>query len=191
MEEVQNTDEQDLSALLESIINRQFEAEQNETEDTPVSHDMPFKNLFDSFNATIIKVKYHDQPHKLQMIEIGNWCDLYTAEEVNLKQGESTLISLGVSIQLPQGYEAIIAPRSSTFGKWGVLQTNSIGVIDNTYCGDNDIWKMPVYATRDITIPAGTRLCQFRIFENQPNLKFAAVSSLGNEDRSGFGSTGD
>lgn len=192
-EQTENIEEQDLSALLESIVNKQFEEEQASAEDGVESpREMPFKGLFDSFfNATIIKVKYHEGATPLHMIDVGDWCDLYTAEEVTLKAGESTLISLGISMQLPENHEAIIAPRSSTFIKWGILQTNSIGVIDSSYCGDNDIWKMSVYATRDVTIPAGTRLCQFRVQECQPRLSFVAVNTLGNEDRNGFGSTGD
>ena len=97
---------------------------------------------------------------------------------------------MGVSIELPEGYEAIMAPRSSTFKRWGIIQTNSIGVIDNSYCGDDDIWMMPVYATRDVEIPAGTRICQFRIQKKQPDLAFVFTHSLGNENRSGLGSSG-
>ena len=107
-----------------------------------------------------------------------------------MNKGDFKYLSMGISIELPQGYEAIMAPRSSTFKRWGIIQTNSIGVIDNSYNGDNDIWMMPAYATRDVRIPAGTRLCQFRIQKKQPMLEFISVDSLGNEDRNGLGSSG-
>ena len=93
-------------------------------------------------------------------------------------------------MKLPEGYEAIMAPRSSTFKNWGILQSNGIGVIDSTYCGDNDIWMFPAYATKNITIPAGTRICQFRIQQEQPSIEFNTVESLGTEDRGGLGSSG-
>lgn len=137
-----------------------------------------------------VKINYHDTPYELKITDIGDWCDLYVAQDEEFAAGESGLISLGISMQLPVGYEAIVAPRSSTFKRWGLIQTNSIGVIDNSYCGDNDIWMMPVYATRDVKIPAGTRLCQFRIQQKQPIIKFISVDSLGNKDRNGLGSTG-
>lgn len=107
-----------------------------------------------------------------------------------MNEGEFKYLSMGISMELPKGYEAIMAPRSSTFKRWGIIQTNSIGVIDNSYCGDNDIWMMPAYATRRVEIPAGTRLCQFRIQKKQPDLAFLSVDSLGNENRNGLGSTG-
>ena len=94
-------------------------------------------------------------------------------------------------MKLPEGYEAIMAPRSSTFKNWGIIQTNSIGVIDSSYCGDNDIWMFPAHATKTVTIPAGTRICQFHIQEEQPTIKFNVVESLGTEDRGGLGSTGE
>ena len=94
-------------------------------------------------------------------------------------------------MQLPDGYEAIIAPRSSTFKKWGIIQANGIGIIDNSYCGDDDIWMMPVWSTREIHIPAGTRIAQFRIQKKQPVINFISVDSLGTKNRGGFGSTGE
>ena len=136
-----------------------------------------------------ILINYHDSPYELKMIDKGDWIDLYTIETVSLKEGERAYISQGISMQLPAGYEAIMAPRSSTFKRWGLLQTNGIGVIDNSYCGDNDIWMFPALATRDVTIPAGARICQFRIQEKQPHITFKAVSSLGNDNRGGLGST--
>ena len=93
-------------------------------------------------------------------------------------------------MELPKGYEAYIVPRSSTFKTWGILQTNSIGIIDESYCGDNDIWKMPVYATRDTMIHKNNRICQFRIEEHQPTIMFEEVENLEGEERGGFGSSG-
>lgn len=137
-----------------------------------------------------IKIKYLDGMPELQKIEQGDWIDLYTYEEVELHAGERKNISLGIAMKLPDGFEAIVAPRSSTFKRWGVLQNNSVGIIDNSFCGDKDIWAFPAYAVRDTTIPAHTRLCQFRIQQRQPNIKFTAVSSLGNANR-GMNVTGN
>ena len=139
-----------------------------------------------------IKIKYHTGDiEKLRYIDgKSDWIDLRSAEDVELKAGEFKLISLGVSMELPKGYEAHIVPRSSTFKTWGIIQTNSMGVIDESYCGDNDIWKMPVYATRDTVIHKNDRICQFRIIEHQPTIEFEEVDTLGNEDRKGIGSTG-
>ena len=120
----------------------------------------------------------------------SDWIDLHAAEEVTLKAGEFRLIPLGVAIALPEGYEAHIVPRSSTFKNYGILQTNSMGVVDCSYCGDNDQWRMPVYATRDVTIEKNARICQFRIMQNQPPLRFTRVERLDGPDRGGFGSTG-
>ena len=136
-----------------------------------------------------IYINYHGTP-ELEMTEIGDWIDLYVAEEVGLQKGERTYISQGVSMKLPEGYEAILAPRSSTFKRYGIIQTNSIGVIDNSYCGNDDIWMMPVLATRPVVIPKGARICQFRIQKKQPRIKFEAVPSLRNINRGGLGSTG-
>ena len=139
-----------------------------------------------------IKIKYHtDEIEKLRYIDgKSDWIDLRSAEDVELKAGEFKLISLGVSMELPKGYEAHIVPRSSTFKTWGIIQTNSMGVIDESYCGDNDIWKMPVYATRDTIIHKNDRICQFRIMEHQPSIEFEEVEYLEGEERGGFGSTG-
>ena len=143
-------------------------------------------------NKETIKIKYHtDEIEKLRYIDgKSDWIDLRSAENVELKAGDFKLISLGVSMELPKGYEAHVVPRSSTFKTWGILQTNSIGIIDESYCGDNDIWKMPVYATRDTTIHKNDRICQFRIEKHQPTIMFEEVDTLGNEDRNGFGTTG-
>ena len=137
-----------------------------------------------------IKVKYHSDILPLEMNEKGDWVDLRAAQDMKLWEGCSYRIPLGISVELPEGYEAHVAPRSSTFKNWGIIQTNSVGVIDNSYCGDNDIWMMPVYATRDTYIKKNDRICQFRIVEKQPHLEFETVDHLGNEDRGGFGITG-
>lgn len=139
-----------------------------------------------------IKIKYlNDSIEKLEYIDSkSDWIDLRAAEDVEFKAGEFKLIHLGVAMQLPKGCEAHIVPRSSTFKKWGIIQTNHCGIIDNTYCGPNDWWRMPVYALRDTKIEKGDRICQFRIYENQPTLVFNEVEELEAENRGGFGSTG-
>lgn len=138
-----------------------------------------------------ILIKYHADIDPLGHIN-GNsdWVDLRVAEDVTLKAGEFKLISLGVSMKLPDGYEAVIIPRSSTFKHWGILQTNHFGLIDNSYCGDNDIWMFPALATRDVTIKKNSRICQFRIQKKMETLTFETVDTLGNADRGGFGSSG-
>lgn len=142
-------------------------------------------------NLKKIKIKYHNKElEKIEAIEAGNWIDLRAAETVELKAGEYKLISLGVSMELPEGYEAHVAPRSSTFKNWGVIQTNSFGVIDNSYSGDNDIWRFPALAMRDTIIHANDRICQFRIVKSMPKIAFEEVGCLSNENRGGFGSTG-
>ena len=137
-----------------------------------------------------IKVKYHTDILPLEMNEKGDWVDLRAAQDMKLWEGCSYRIPLGISVELPEGYEAHVAPRSSTFKNWGIIQTNSVGVIDNSYCGDNDIWMMPVYATRFTEIKKNDRVCQFRIMEKQPHLEFETVDHLGNDNRGGFGITG-
>ena len=124
------------------------------------------------------------------MNEKGAWADLRAAEDMVLRPRGIYRIPLGISVELPEGYEAHVAPRSSTFKNWGIIQTNSVGIIDNSYCGDNDIWMMPVYATLFTEIKKNDRICQFRIVEKQPHLEFETVDHLGNEDRGGFGITG-
>ena len=143
-----------------------------------------------SFN--IIHIKYHDpKMPKIENIEgKSDWYDLRAAEDVELKAGEFRLISLGVSMKLPEGYEANIVPRSSTFKNYGILQTNHFAVIDSSYCSDKDVWKYPVYATRDTVIHKYDRICQFRINEKQPCAYFQEVERLDYESRGGFGSTG-
>lgn len=140
----------------------------------------------------VIKVKYYtDAVDELCYVAgKSDWIDLHAAEEVTLKAGEFRLIPLGVAIALPEGYEAHIVPRSSTFKNYGILQTNSMGVVDYTYRGDGDQWYMPAYATRDTTIGQNARICQFRIVQHQPPLAFQRVERLDGQDRGGFGSTG-
>ena len=142
--------------------------------------------------AETIKIKYHSEEiEKLRYIDgKSDWIDLRAAENVTLKAGEFRLISLGVSMALPQGYEALIAPRSSTFKNYGIIQTNHVGVVDETYCGDGDVWRMPVYAVRDTEIKVNDRICQFRIQKHQPQIVFDEVDFLDGTDRGGFGSTG-
>ena len=139
-----------------------------------------------------IKVKYFvDGLDELCYVDgKSDWIDLRAAEDVTMKAGEFRLIPLGVAIALPEGYEAHIVPRSSTFKNYGILQTNSMGVVDYTSRGDGDQWKMPAYATRDVTIEKHARICQFRIVKNQPALRLVRVDHLDGPDRGGFGSTG-
>ena len=139
-----------------------------------------------------IKIKYFtDKIEKLRYIDgKSDWIDLRAAEDIILKAGEFKLVPLGIAMELPEGYEAHVVPRSSTFKNFGVLQVNSMGVIDASYCGDNDQWFMPVLAMRDTEIHVNDRICQFRIMENQPKINFEEVEHLEGADRGGFGSTG-
>lgn len=142
-------------------------------------------------NELSIKIKYLNKDvTRLSKIDKGDWIDLYAAERVEIKAGELKLVHLGVAMKLPEGYEGHLAPRSSTLKKWGVLQANSVGVVDNSYCGDNDWWRFPAFATRDTVIEAGDKICQFRIMKKQEPVDFVEVEQLGEPDRGGFGSTG-
>jgi len=139
----------------------------------------------------VIPIKMHDPElpvpeHK----SYGDWIDLRAAETVEMKQGEYRIISLGVSMRLPYGFEAHVVPRSSTFKNFGILLANSFGVIDNSYSGDNDVWGFPAIAMRDTVIQKGDRIAQFRIVQRQPKLVFAKVDALNGKSRGGFGSTG-
>lgn len=138
-----------------------------------------------------IKIQYLDDTiAKLTYVDgKSDWIDLAAAETVTLKKGEFKLIHLGVAMKIPEGYEAHLAPRSSTFKNFKILQVNSVGVIDGSYCGKDDWWRMPVYATEDVTIEKGSRIAQFRIMENQPKLEFEECT-LEDKNRGGFGSTG-
>ena len=139
-----------------------------------------------------IKIKYFtDKIEKLAYIDgKSDWIDLRASEEVTLKQGEFALVPLGVAMELPKGYEAHIVPRSSTYKNFGVIQANHCGVVDGSYCGDNDMWSMPVIAMRDTQIHVNDRICQFRIMKNQPEILFEEVEHLEGKDRGGFGTTG-
>lgn len=139
-----------------------------------------------------IRIKYlNKEIEKLTYIDgKSDWIDLRAAEDVVLKAGEFKLIPLGVAMELPMGYEAHMVPRSSTYKNFGIIQTNHMGVIDESYCGDQDQWFFPAYALRDTGIHVGDRICQFRIMEHQPAIVFEEVESLGHENRGGIGSTG-
>ena len=139
-----------------------------------------------------IRIQYLDDSiEKLTYIDgKSDWIDLRSAMDVELKAGEFKLIHLGVAMQLPEGYEAHVVPRSSTYKNFGIIQTNHCGIIDCSYCGPADWWYMPVYALRDTVIHKNDRICQFRIMENQPKLVFDEVEKLGGSNRGGIGSTG-
>ena len=139
-----------------------------------------------------ITIKYFtDKIDKLDYIDgVSDWIDLRSAKDVTLKKGEFALIPLGVAMKLPDGYEAHVVPRSSTFKNFGIIQTNSMGVIDESYCGDNDQWFMPAFAIRDTVIHINDRICQFRIMKHQPVISFLEVDALHQPDRGGHGSTG-
>ena len=140
-----------------------------------------------------ILIRYHDLGYGIQELKPnpkGDWIDLATAEPVKLDAGEFKLINLGVSMQLPKGYEAHLIPRSSTFARWGIIQTNGMGLIDNSYWGDFDVWKMPAYATRQVMIPAMTRIAQFRIVPIMGEIEITPMAVFNTINRGGFGSTG-
>ena len=138
-----------------------------------------------------LKIKYFDKDiEKIKKTKKGDWIDLRSAVDKVLKKGEFALIPLGVGMILPDGYEAHIVPRSSTFKNWKILQVNSTGIIDNSYSGENDQWMMPVYATEDTEIKKNDRICQFRIIEKMPELEIEEVEHLNDKSRGGFGSTG-
>ena len=138
-----------------------------------------------------IKIKYFDNEiDKISKIENGDWIDLRAAETISLKKGEFKLIPLGIGMILPEGYEAHVVPRSSTYKNFKIIQTNHQGVIDESYCGDNDQWMFPAYALEDTIIKKNERICQFRIMQKQPEINFITVDKLNNNNRGGFGSTG-
>ena len=138
----------------------------------------------------LIKIKYMRGVKEIERFNVGDWIDLRAAEDVMLKAGEFKLIPLGVAMELLEGYEAMVAPRSSTFKKLCILMTNSIGIIDESYKGDGDEWHFPAYAMKDTVIHKNERICQFRIIEHQPMIYLLKVDHLGNDDRGGIGSTG-
>jgi dUTP pyrophosphatase len=140
-----------------------------------------------------IKIKYfYDDLISLDFIEgeKSDWIDLRAAEDIHMKAGDFKLIPLGVAMELPEGYEAHIVPRSSTFKNFGIIMTNSEGIVDASYCGDNDMWMFPALAFKDTTIYKNDRICQFRIVEKMPRVEFDQVMFLDNKDRGGIGSSG-
>lgn len=145
--------------------------------------------MMQNFTKTI-KIKYKDGVEPLTILPTGDWIDLRCAEDTRLIAGEFKYIPLGVAMEIPEGFEAIMAPRSSTFAKYGIIQTNSIGVIDNSYNGDGDWWAMPVLAMRDTFIPKNDRIAQFRLLPNQMEIILDTVDTLNNKNRGGLGSTG-
>jgi dUTP pyrophosphatase len=158
---------------------------------------MTKENLLDVAygNAELVLIKYFENSNgekvePIRTIDKGDWIDIRANETISLKKGDFKLIPLGVGMILPRGYEAHVAPRSSTFKNWGIIQVNSVGVVDESYNGDNDQWFMPVYATRDTIINRNDRICQFRIVEKQPSIVFNEVEHLNDVDRGGCGSTG-
>ena len=137
-----------------------------------------------------IKIKYLQGAKKLEKISKGDWIDLYSYDEISYVKGDYSKICLGFAMELPEGYEAEVKPRSSTFKTWGVIQTNSVAAIDNSFNGDNDIWFWPFYALKPGVIHKGDKICQMRIRKKQPDFEFIEVESLGNKDRGSYGSTG-
>ena len=144
-----------------------------------------------------IRIKYFEEAKKLEKISKGNWIDVYANKDVFVAVNERAMIPLGFALELPQGWEGHLAPRSSTFKTWGIIQTNSVGVVDDTYIGDNDQWHMPVYCLQGkekekngTWIRKGDKIGQFRIMEVMPEIEFEEVESFGNSDRGGFGTTG-
>ena len=143
-------------------------------------------------NKQTIRIKYFtDKIEKLTYIDgKSDWIDLRAADDLCLKKGDFALVPLGIAMELPQGYEAHVVPRSSTFKNFGIIQTNHMGVIDESYCGPNDWFYMPAYALRDTVIHVNDRICQFRIEKHQPTISFEEVDHLNGEARGGIGSTG-
>lgn len=138
--------------------------------------------------AIDVKIKLDEGVN--EPIQYGEWIDLFTAEETVMKAGENKKISLGVRMELPDGYYAIFSPRSSTFQKYGILQTNGITIIENDYCGEKDVWLFSAYATRDTVIPKNVRICQFQLFKQHDDVTFHHVDKMLRASRNGFGSTG-
>ena len=137
-----------------------------------------------------IEILYHSDIERISARDTGDWLDLRAGERVEFKAGEHKLISLGVSMRLPVGYEAQVAPRSSTFKHWGLLQTNSPGVIDESYAGQDDVWFFSAYATRDTVVEKNDRICQFRLVEKMPFAELQEVEHLPGPSRGGYGSSG-
>lgn len=150
-----------------------------------------------------IRIKYFEEATRLKKIAKGNWIDVYANKDMFVKEGERAMIPLGFALELPEGWEGHLAPRSSTFKTWGIIQTNSVGVVDDTYIGDSDQWHMPVFCLqgkdtniadgveeKGTWIKKGDKVAQFRIMEVMPEIELEEVETFGNDDRGGFGSTG-
>ena len=148
-------------------------------------------NIFKPKKEVSVKIKYFkDNSCRLEKISKGDWIDIPSPNEYDFDAGDTVFVKFGIAMELPEGYEAHILPRSSTFKHYGLILTNGMGIIDNSYSGDSDEWGAMFYATRSSYIGKGDRLVQFRIVENQPNIEFEEVEHLGNTDRGGYGSTG-
>ena len=159
-------------------------------EDTIAEVEKYLIDMLGPRDGKVITVQYlNDSVKRLSIEKKGDWIDMYAAETVELKQGEHKLIHLGVAMKLPEGYEAHIVPRSSTFKKWGIIQANHVGIIDNSYSGPEDWWRMSVIAMRDTVINKDDKICQFRIVERQPRIHFVE-GKMTDPSRGGFGSTG-
>ena len=150
-----------------------------------------YKRHIDEENPTIEeREEIYNEIDKIEKIAQGDLIDLRAAETIRMKAGDFKLIPLGVAMELPKGYKANVYPRSSTFKNFGIILANSVGQIDESYCGDNDQWMFPAIALRDTIINVNDRICQFEIQKKQPDIEFVEVDFLGNEDRGGIGSTG-
>lgn len=186
-------EETECRLLQETIFQAETAGEKgNRGESQGYGREFRFCDSEEKTMEEILKVKYHSKEiEKLRYIAgKSDWVDLRSSENVTLKKGEFRLICLGISVEIPKGYEMLVAPRSSTFRNFGLIQTNSLGIVDESYCGDNDLLYMPVMAVRDTEVHVNDRICQFRLLKHQPELRFEEVESLGNQDRGGFGSTG-
>lgn len=137
-----------------------------------------------------IKIKYFTDVEPIEKITQGDLIDLRSAVDIEMKAGEFKLIPLGVAMELPKNYKANVYPRSSTYKNFGIILANSVGQIDESYCGDNDQWMFPAIAMRDTVIHKNDRICQFEIQKKMPPIEFITVDKLENEDRGGIGSTG-
>lgn len=138
---------------------------------------------------TIIVKRVGDVPLP-ERIAVGDWIDLCNSEDVSINTFECKPIPLGVCMKLPEGYEAHLLPRGSTYKNFGIIQANSMGIIDESYCGDNGQWFMPAIALRGTFIPKGSRICQFRIMPKMEKVKFVETFQMLDKDRGGYGSTG-
>lgn len=136
-----------------------------------------------------MKVRINTHGNELP-VSHGEWVDLYTAEDAEMEPLDFKIISLGIAMELPKGYYAMIVPRSSTCKNYGVIMANSIGIIENSYCGNRDVWGFPAVAIRHTKIPKGTRICQFQLVKQAETIEFEPVDDLGNPERGGWGSTG-